>query len=197
MSLVVSESTATKLKALLAREAGRLTATATVPSPEPPKTNWQFIRIVGEGFTGDDGFTYYPGQVEIWYATSSESVVYGDVWVKNWNPDALSLNRVYICRQSGNFIPGNGASGSGSGSGSGTTAPADAGLVKMLFLTADGSGEVFDGSGSGSGSGGNGCENTNEVTFRECDPATGEQRDVTITFPSNVRVCRTPVSSGG
>lgn len=51
-------------------------------------------------------------------------------------------------------------------------------------------------SGSGSGSGED-CENTNEVTFRECDPTTGAQTDVTITFPNGIRVCRTPVGSGG
>lgn len=189
MSKVVTNATADKLKALLAREAGRLTSSPPASTPEPPKVNWQFVRVTDVGFVGDDGFTYYPGQVEIWVSGTSEEVICGDCWVKNWNPDELFLDRVYICRQSGNMTPGNQGSGSGSGG-------LDSDLEFPLFLTADGFGDV-DTSGSGSGSGGGDCETTNEVTFRECDPTTGEQTDVTITFPGGVRVCRTPVASGG
>lgn len=113
MARLIENQMADKLSALLAREAGRLTATVPPPPVVSPVPNWQHVRVMSAGIqtvassdsdsdTLDMPLTYYAGRIEIWNARDRAQMQYMDVWVLDINEDELATGRFYLCRQSGN-----------------------------------------------------------------------------------------------
>lgn len=115
MPKLIGNQMAEKLRKLLDRETGRLTA--EIPPPphrEWPTWNWQHVLVtsgavqtVTDSDSDSDGLdmplTYYSGRVEVWNAKTREVEVYGDVWVIDLNDAAMTTGTYYTCRQSGNL----------------------------------------------------------------------------------------------